>query len=443
MDSSYSLHHSSNSIIREVFRYIHRFKNKVFVLKIDDDLIDTPLFSLLVKDIVLIQKMGIKTILVPGTKNSIDQVLNAYGTHTDSHEDVRITTEEAMPLVKLGASNVSNFLLTLLSENGAHGVLGNWVRARELGVINGLDYLCTGKVESISIDVINNLMEDDLIPIISNIGWSAVGKSYNISSSELAVSLATSIRATKLFFIGRHKGIPAVPDCQLGDVYLRDCGVFSTLNLNQGELLLKYHEKDLGRVNAEFVRHAINACSAGVARVHFIDGSQEGILLQEIFSTTGHGTMFHTNIYANIRKGRSEDIAEILQIMQAYVDKDILIPRTTQEISGKLENLYVYEIDDGVHGCCTLTLHSESMAELEALVVDDHYCGRGIGKKLVSFVLETAKQKNLKQAFVLTTQSSDFFMNLGFRIASKDILPEAKKRVYNKNRNSKILIKDI
>ncbi|MFC1585377.1 amino-acid N-acetyltransferase [Fibrobacterota bacterium] len=439
MESHLSSTPSITKTIREVFGYITRFKDQVFILKIDDDLLETPLFPLLIKDIVLIKNMGIKIILVPGAKRSIDQVLETYGEPTPSHNHIRITSDASLPLVKLGASNVANKLLTLLSENGAHGVSGNWVKARGIGVIDGLDYQNTGRVESIKLSVINGLLNNDLIPIASNIGWSTAGKPYNISSNELAVILAKTIGASKLFFISTRKGIPAIENCRVTNLGVRDTGVFRTLEIGQAEQLLSYHEKQLDNDVKELIGFGLEACSAGVNRVHIIDGTQDGILLEEIFSSTGCGTMLHANIYANIRRAKTEDIPGMLHIMQPYVANGTLIQRTSRDISDKLDSYYVYRVDESLHGCGALTFYSRQSAEIESVIVDAQFSGLGTGKKIVSFLLEKARRKNIKKVFVLTTQSGDFFMNIGFKESSIDVLPPEKKAAYNDDRSSKVL----
>ncbi len=433
---------STTNTIREVFGYIRRFKNQVFVLKVEDDLLDNPLFPLLIKDIVLIKNMGIKVILVPGCKNSIDKVLETYGHKTHSEKGVRITDPDIMPLVKLGASNVTNKILTLLSENDAHGVLGNWVRAIEMGVVKGVDYKNTGKIEYINIPVIRKLLEEDLIPILSNIGWNMAGKPYNISSNSLAVALAKSIGAAKLFFIGSHKGIPVVENAKVDGLEHRDSGVYSSIETLKAESLLNQHKKELGETYSELVSLALEACKNGTNRVHIIDGSQNGILLQEIFSTNGVGTMFHANIHANIRQARVSDVSGILHIMQPYILSGNMVQRTAKNIRDRLENFYVYSVDDTIRGCGALTCFENQSAEIEAVVVDSGYKGNGIGNKIVSYLQIKARELGMKQVFVLTTQAGDYFMGLGFTMASVDSLPEARKEKYNQNRNSKVLIKN-
>ncbi len=425
--------------IREVFGYIQRFKEKVFVLKLDDDLLDSPLFSVLVKDIVHIKNMGIKVVLVLGAHNSINKVLETYGVATDFEDRIRITSQEALPLVKLGASNVSNEVLTLLSENGASGVLGNWIKAREVGVLQGKDYQNTGKVDSINLSVVNKLLEEGLVPILTNIGWSSTGKPYNISSNDVAVSLAGAIQAAKLFFIGTKPGINSIEDCQVKKLEIRETGVFSALELSQAEELLEKHGEHFDFKDRELIEHALRACHSGVNRIHIIDGSQDGILLQEIFSTKGHGTMFHANLYSNIRLAIAEDIPEILHIMQSYVERGVLIQRTTEDIAKKLGSYYVYEVDDAIHGCCALTLYSDGSAEIEAVVVNVDFSGKGTGAKMISYLVEKSKKENMHQVFILTTQSKDYFMRLGFENAKRDSLPLEKRNEYNEGRKSKVM----
>jgi amino-acid N-acetyltransferase len=429
--------------IREVFGYLRRYRNQVFVLKIDDSLMSRPLFSLLIKDIVLLQQTGIKIILVPGAKHSIDKVLKTYRINSPIKDEVRITSPEAMPLVKLGASNVTNAVMSLLSENGAHGVVGNWVRARAIGVRNGLDYQNTGRVEKVDVQLIENMLEDQLIPIVPNIGWNVVGKDYNLSSNELAVAIAKAMRASKLFFIGTESGIPVIAECNFVDAGEKASGYFSNLDLEEGNILLRDYSANLKPEHGELVSLAMEACAAGVDRVHMIDGAQDGILLQEIFSSSGRGTMFYANQYGKIRAAWPTDIPEILRVMQPYVEEGIMIQRNAEDIGEFLEEYVVYKIDDTLHGCAALHIYPNKMAELYAVVVDANHCGEGTGRKIVSYLLDKAKKAGLKTVFLLTTQTSDFFMRNGFREAPISILPPEKSATYNQDRNSRVLSIDL
>jgi len=187
--------------IRTAFRYINRFKGHSFVIRIEGGLLDHALFPLLIKDIVLLTTMGIKIALVPGARKRIDELLATYNIVCPTVRGIRVTPPEAMPYVEMAAFDVSNRFMTLLSEDECNAIIGNWVKARRRGVIDGTDYQCTGETEKIKIDIVEGLLSEGFIPIFPNIGWTGTGKPYNISSSELAFTIASALHASKLFFI--------------------------------------------------------------------------------------------------------------------------------------------------------------------------------------------------------------------------------------------------
>jgi amino-acid N-acetyltransferase len=429
--------------IREVFGYLRRYHDQVFVIKIDDALMNRPLFPLLVRDIVLLHETGIRVVLVPGAKSSIDAVLHKYGVKTRAVGGVRVTSSEAMPLVKLGASNISNALLSLLSENEAHGVVGNWVRARAVGVVSGIDYQHTGRVEKINTELMQGMLDDGLIPIVSNIGWNSVGQDYNLNSSELAVEVARAMQATKLFFVGEESGVAVVPGCRFAEPEEIRSGQFSNLDRKEGEALLKDYPKALKATARELIALAMQALEGGVERVHVVGGARDGILLQEVFSSAGQGTMFYLDAYDHIHPAEVSDIPEILRIMQPYVDAGVLIQRTVEDLVRDLEHYTVYKVDDVLHGCGALKPIAPGAAELLALVVDPAYAGRGTGGKIVDYLVQRARKTGVKKVFLLTTQTSDFFKRMGFQETPVTNLPAARRKTWNPTRNSRVLVKAI
>jgi len=162
------------------------------VLRIADELLDTPLFPMLIKDVVLLQRIGILAIIVPGARHAIDTALGTATALPIGIGKRRVTTDADMETVISASTRVVNEILALLTESGARAVVGNWVRARTAGVVDGVDYQRTGRVDRVDVKLLAALLETDAIPIISNIGWNAVGKAYNISSLELAVAVAVT-----------------------------------------------------------------------------------------------------------------------------------------------------------------------------------------------------------------------------------------------------------
>ena len=123
-------------LIRQAFGYITRFKGRTFVLKIENPVIDDPAFRLMVRDITLLHQLGIRVVIVPGTKERIDEVLTRYGVRWDTEAGVRVSTPEMVPFIKMAASDVANRVMTLLAQNEAergHRQLGEGAEHRGPG----------------------------------------------------------------------------------------------------------------------------------------------------------------------------------------------------------------------------------------------------------------------------------------------------------------------
>jgi len=428
-------------VIRQAFGYINRFKNETFVIKIDSALIGHDLFPVLIKDLVLLRRMGIRIILVPGARSRINEILSAYNVECPSVNGIRVSRPEAIPFIKMAAFDVSNRIMTMLAENEAGAIIGNWVKARGIGVRGGVDFQNSGVVENLQTDILNKMLDEGIIPIFPNIGWSAKGKPYNLSSSDLAFTISVQMKAAKLFFVTENGGIKgegfSVPD----DVYIAEDGTISQLTLAQAGRFLDLNQNSGQECdsNLELVSYAYRACKRGVRRVHIIDGTAEGMILQEIFSSRGFGTMVYSNQLENVRPMTAADIPGVLSLMQPMVDEGALVPRSSEDLTEKLDDYAVYEVDGTIHACGALHVFPDKQGEIAAIVVDQTYASRGVGRKMVSYLIEKATKIKLKSVFILTTQTSDWFQQLGFSKCGVDELPESKKESYNKNRNSIVM----
>jgi amino-acid N-acetyltransferase len=432
-------------LIRQAFEYVQLFKEKTIVIKVDGSVMDHPLLPLLVKDLVLLHRQGIQILLVPGAKERIDDVLQRYNVPWESIGGVRISTPEAIPFIKMAAFDVSNRLMTLLAENNASAIIGNWVRARSLGVIKGVDYQDTGTVEKINVELVRKALDDGLIPIFPNIGWSGSGKPYNISSNELAYLLARTLKAEKLFYISRHAGVSAKNYKLPQGVPVSSEGVATHLSVDQADNFLILNAEKKQDEMVELIRLGCKACSEGVARVHIVNGESEGVILKEIFSSRGCGTMIYTNEHENIRALQLADIPEILRIMSPYVEEEILLPRGEKDLEDQLDHFVVYEVDGIIHACGAMIPSKEEKGrgEIAAITVDRTYKGFGIGKRILSYLVDRARNSGLKNLYVLTTQTTDWFLQFGFKEGGVQDLPADKRRDYNRLRNSRVLLLDL
>ncbi|MDY7028604.1 MAG: amino-acid N-acetyltransferase [Spirochaetota bacterium] len=428
-------------IIRESLGYAYRFRSKLFVINIDYPVIEDQFFPVLLKDIATLHQAGIRVVLVPGTREKVRVTLENYGITQEYYRGMRITTEEALPFVEMAAFNVANLLMSGLAASGIRSTIGSWVRARGRGIIDGVDYHYTGLVEGIDVPAIQTILESQMVPIFPPIGWNAGGRIYHLSAEELALSIASSLSVEKLFYM-----------CDSSVMDRSSVRIPDGVTVNPGERISRLtvqEARELVRLNGddgEMVRRidlAMRACERGVNRVHIIDGMQEGVLLQEIFSNQGIGTMVHTNIFESIRPMERNDVSEVLRIMEPYITQGILLPRDTHSLEELYQDFFVYDIDGRVHGCAALHAYPDGMGEIAAVAVDRLFSKMGIGKRLVLYVLEQARERGFRRVFALTTQTADWFERLGFRNGGLEDISEQKRRAYNRSRNSKIYIYDL
>lgn len=422
--------------IRQVFSYLEQFKGKCFVFHINSEICDLPSLPVLIRDLVVLHQLGIYIVLVPGSRTRIDNVLKTYKIPYQTINNIRISSAEAVPFIKMASFDVCNRIMTLLAENQRNGVMGNWVQARAMGVIKGIDYQRTGIVEKIKVDIIRQLMEDDMVPLLANIGWNNVGMPYNVSSKELAFTVARDLGAEKLFFLDSSKGIQA-RDLQIPEgIYITEEGIINQMDLEECRLFLEMNKNELQQ--EETLAIAFEACRQGVKRVHIVNGEEDGLVLQEVFSNQGQGTMIYANQHEHIRKMAGVDIPDIMRIMEPAMRSGKLIQRSESDLKNQIEDFIVYDVDGIIHGCGALHFWDKKNGEIAALIIDPDYNQRGIGRKIVDFLIERAFKKGLQKIFILTTQAADWFLQYGFKEGKVEDLPRLKQDHYNRKRNSRI-----
>ncbi len=425
--------------IREAFGYINRFNGETFVIKIDGSLLGHPFFPILIRDLVLLHKMGIRIVIIPGAKPRIDEILATYDIACSFKNGVRISPPEAIPFIKMAAFDVSNRIMTLLAENSTGAVIGNWVRARAIGVRDGVDFQSSGRVEKLQTETVSAILDQGLAPIFPNIGWSAKGKPYNISSNELALTISQELHAAKLFFITSYEGVSGEALKAPSGVYVSTSGVISQMNVSEAGQFLDINACESNADQLELVSLAYKACTSSVRRVHIIDGRVEGMVLKEIFSNRGFGTMIYANQLENIRPMVHRDIPEVLRLMENAIEEGVLVAREAADLEDKLEGYVVYEVDGTIHGCGSLETYPDKSGEIAGVVVDNAYANMGIGKKIIAALIEQGAKNKLKRLFILTTQTADWFEQIGFTKGSVSDLPEQRRATYNQKRNSRVL----
>ncbi|NLM01068.1 MAG: amino-acid N-acetyltransferase [Treponema sp.] len=434
--------HDKAERVRDVLRYIRRFKNAIVVLHIDDAIIDSPNFTGHIRDICMIHEAGLRVLIVPGAKNRIDEVLSESKISWTLSNGLRITEENAMPLIKMAAFDVANKVMTSLAGEKYSAVIGNWVRSRGYGIREGVDYVTCGEIDKIQIDAIQTVLQNGFIPIFPCIGWNANGKPYNISSTQLATEIAKRLKAEKLFFLTANTSINAEDYIIPLEIILSDEGCVPAMNLEELEIFLKVNSATQNINTILLLKLAKNAIHEGVSRVHILNGTLDGTIPCEIFSDLGSGTMIYQNNYCGIRPMTRDDIPAVLTLISPFVQEGILLPRTEQELTETFTDYIVYELDGSIRACSALHQYNDEhgkQAEIAAVAVEKNCSQIGIGPKLVQFLIDKAKQNGNQSVFVMTTQSADWFEQQGFTLDDISSMSEKRKAKWSAERGSKLL----
>jgi len=429
------------NLIREVFLYAQRFRGSRFVVQIGSDLVeDQKIFPSLVQDLGILHRAGIQIILVPGAGRRIDAALANHNLHTDRVGTTRISTDQTMPLIKMAAFDVANEVLTQLASQKIDAFIGNWVRARAIGVRDGIDYQNAGVVAGVNRDLLLTVLSQGHVPVLPCIGWSATGKPYNISSLELAATLAESLNAQKLFFLDDDLEFDAEGHTLPPDGFLLKEGRITRMTGKSAAVFAESND-NLDDLEYDILRLGSKAAANGVERIHYLNGSIDGAILQEVFTALGQGTMIHTDDFDAIRAMRREDIPEVLHVMEPSIEKRILVPRDEEYMIRMYEYFAVYQSDETIRGCCALVPCGDDAAEIAGLAVDDNFGHLGIGTKLITWWFEEAKRRSIHTVFLLTTQTGDYFESLGFTRVEPSALPLPRQLTYDKKRKSRVYLR--
>jgi amino-acid N-acetyltransferase len=191
---------------------------------------------------------------------------------------------------------------------------------------------------------------------------------------------------------------------------------------------------------------AAEACRRGVPRVHVLNGRRQGVLVDELFSNEGVGTMVHADSYREIRPLREEDIPELLGMIGRSVRRTRLVARSYEDILPRITDYRVMTIDDNVVGCVALHEYpEEKRAEIACLYVKQAHEGRGYGVDLVHHAEEMAKARGIPRVFALTNRAADFFRDrLGYEQGTPGDLPDSRReQFFASGRDSLVFLKEL
>jgi amino-acid N-acetyltransferase len=195
---------------------------------------------------------------------------------------------------------------------------------------------------------------------------------------------------------------------------------------------------------AFYLQHCVKACKSGVERSHILPFATDGALLLEVYVHDGIGTMVVDEKLESLREATPDDVGGVLQLIEPFERDGTLVKRDRTEIERDITNYSIIEHDGVIFGCAALYPYPEARtAEMAALTVSPQSQSQGDGEKLLKRVEQRAKAAGLDSIFVLTTRTMHWFIKRGFVQVDPDWLPEARKRKYNWDRKSQVLVKKI
>ena len=428
------------SLFRSVAPYVNLFRGKTFVIAFGGKAISGPLARTLAYDVNLLAALGVRLLLVHGARPQIEEELIEKGIRSVTHLGYRVTDAATLECVIDAVGSVYLEIDALLSQglpdtpmanSTIRIIAGNFITAKPLGVLDGVDMQYAGSVRKIDAEGIRAQLGMGNIVILSCLGASPTGEIFNLAMEEVAESAAKAIAADKLIFLTDSQGVTD-----------SDGKLLDELTADSAERLIAIGDwlsPDIKR----YLPCAVRTSRSGVGRVHLINYNEDGTLLRELFSRDGVGTIITRESLEILRDARPDDISGLVALIEPLEEIGALVRRSRELLEREITRFSVVEHDGLIVGCAALYPYGDDQAELACVAVHPHYRRWGYGNQLIKRIETRARAVGIKRLFVLTTVTSHWFKERGFAEQSVDQLPAEKQLVYNLQRRSKVFVKPV
>ncbi|OYU75217.1 MAG: amino-acid N-acetyltransferase, partial [Burkholderiales bacterium PBB5] len=299
-------------------------------------------------------------------------------------------------------------------------VSGNFLTARPVGIVDGVDFMHSGVVRRVDATAMRKLIDIGALVLLSPFGFSPTGEAFNLTMEDVATATAVALQADKLLFITETPGIAE-------DRNNPDSAIDTELALADAKRLLATLPAAGGPTDPAFyLQHCVKACEAGVERSHILPFAVDGAILQEIFTHDGIGTMVVDEKLETLHEATADDVGGILQLIEPFERDGTLVRRERTEIERDIANYTVIEHDGVIFGCAALYPYPEARTgEMAALTVSPQVQGQGDGERILKRVEQRARAQGMESIFVLTTRTMHWFIKRGFVQVDPEWLPAA------------------
>ena len=428
--------------VRQAAPYIHAFRGRTFVIAFGGEVLESGAAQALIHDIALLDSMGIRLVLVHGARPQIDAEMRSRGLEPKFHKGLRVTDGDALECVKRAMGVTRIEIEALLSQGLPNTPMagaflrvtgGNFITARPVGVVDGIDFQYTGAVRKVIAEEIQADLAQENVVLITPIGASPTGEIFNLAWEEVAETVAIAVQADKLIYLCAASGIVSVKGA-----------LVDALTVDEAKKITSRHLQAQAPEVARVLPSAVRACQAGVGRVHFLDRMSDGAMLMEFFTRDGVGTVMTQAPLARLRDATIDDVAAILGLIEPLEADGTLVKRGRERLEMEITHFSVVEHDGMIVGCAALYPFSDAKsAEMACVAVMPDFRRSGYGDQLRAHIEARARKLKLKQLFVLTTRTAHWFIERDFVETGVDALPASRRELYNLQRRSKILVKTL
>jgi len=420
--------------LRGILQYVTHFRDKIFVVAIDGEILESENFANILLDIAVLRSLSIKVVLVHGAGLQIEQAAHEQGIQPTNPDGIGLVDEKTLEISINVALRLTNQIMEGLTQVDLRAAYANCIIAHPSGIVRGVDFQYSGKVERVDVKILQLFLNEEIVPVIPPLGFDGEGKTFRVNSDLVALEVAEALHAAKLIYLSAFDGL-VLDGQRIGHLVAPEL-----------EDVLKKQKDKLPKGLLSKLEHAVQACRYGVPRVHLLNGNVNEALLAEIFSNGGVGTMVYSNEYEQVRHLYKKDIREVMALIQQSIRSEELVRRTRAEILAGIADYWVLEIDRHIVGCVAMYPYPEQkMAELACLYVNRSSENQGLGRKLISFVETLARERGFSKLVALSTQAFVYLQQKGgFVEAGPEILPPARRAKYEASgRNSRILLKNL
>jgi amino-acid N-acetyltransferase len=420
--------------LRGILQYVTHFRDKIFVVAIDGEILGSENFANILLDIAVLRSLSIKVVLVHGAGLQIEQAAHEKGIQPTNPDGIGLVDETTLEISINVALRLTNQIMEGLTQVDLRAAYANCIIAHPSGIVRGVDFQYSGKVERVDVKILQLFLNEEIVPVIPPLGFDGEGKTFRVNSDLVALEVAEALHAAKLVYLSAFDGL-VLDGQRIGHLVAPEL-----------EDVLKKRKDTLPKGLLSKLEHAAQACRYGVPRVHLLNGNVNEALLAEIFSNGGVGTMVYSNEYEQVRHLYKKDIREVMALIQQSIRSEELVRRTRAEILAGIADYWVLEIDRHIVGCVAMYPYPDhKMAELACLYVNRSNENQGLGRKLISFVETLARERGFSKLVALSTQAFVYLQQKGgFVEAGPEILPPARRAKYEASgRNSRILLKNL